>query len=246
MIRENKIFHTERMEYQQMMETGGIYNLGTFIPKDMSTINNNFVQMVPTKNSELMFDTVRENFGYIPFHHSFEKDPTVYTASGKTSMVLVDQIYGVTTHITNIATEFLDNVGIYVGTHSIRLVELTETEDTYYYVMVGGKGAIEAKADELYNAGKISGNDEPFQLAENQDVLLDGTSMVHFVLAMVNDSFGCNWTMADTIDAKKIFGITTPHSYDMGELDCWKPLEGFESWTDPARLGLVLSIKKGI
>lgn len=245
MLRENDLFLRERMEYQKFMDNGGIYTLGTFIPEDKNKVNNNFVQLVPTENTKLMFDTVRNNFGYPSFDISFAQDPTVYTASGKTSMVLVNNIYNVDTHITNMSTEFLDGMGIYLGVHSVRLVELTETNDTYYYVIVGGKGAIEAKADEMYNAKNVSYDGEPFQLKQGQGIALDGISIVDLAIAMANELFGRNWTTEDPIQTQQVFAVDSPHSFDMDELNKWVSLDRFENWTDPVRLGVAFAIKKG-
>lgn len=244
MLRENNLFASERMEYQNYVNSGGMYTLGTFVPKEKNKLNNNFVQMVPTKNTKLMFDIVRQKSGHAPFDNSFEEDPTVYTASGKTSMVLVNQLYNINTHITNMTTEFLDGMGIYLGTHSIRLVELTESSDTYYYVIVGGKGAIEAKADEMYNAKDISYVGQPFQLKEGQGIALDRVSIVYLAIAMANELFDRNWTKEDPIQAQPVCGVNTPNSFDMDELDKWLQMDKFQYWTDPVRLGVVFAIKK--
>lgn len=240
MLREKNLFRNERMEYKNF---GGIYALGTFVPQDHSRVNHNFVQMVPTKNTKLMFDTLRKNFGYPTFEEDFKFDPTVYTASGKTSMALVNDIYNAQTHITNLTTEFLDGVGIYSGVHSIRLVELTENYETYYYVVVGGKGALEAKADEMYNAENIDYDGEPFQVKQG-GIALDGISIVDLALAMANELFGRQWTKEDPIQTQQVLAVDTPHAFDMAELSKWSTMDKFRDWTEPARLGVAFAIKK--
>lgn len=243
MLRENTIFAQERWEYQKMMNTNGIYSLGSFVPENIKNVNNFFVQMVPTENSELMFNTVRNAFDYMSFEEAFKSDPTIYMASGITSKVITDRIHGTDTVITNITSEYLDNVGIYSGLQSIRLVELTEDNDTYYYVLVGGKGAIEAKADEMYNAENVVYNGEPFQIKEGH-IALDGISIVDLALAMANELFGRNWTVDDPIRTQPIFAVESSNAIDMEEFEKWRKLEEYRSWTDAVRLGAIFAIKK--
>lgn len=243
MLRENQVFVAERNAGIELMYPGAVYTLGTFVPEDLHKVNHNFVQMVPTENSRLMFDTVRSHFGLGVFEEEYVKDPTVYTASGKTSMVLVNELFGVAAPIKNMAVEYLDTIGMYVGKHSIRLVEL-ESEGTYYYVLVGGKGAIEAKADELFNADKAVGEVIPFKEVEGQGVHLDGVAMLEFVLSLVNDSFEREWTLDDSITGDRMFGVHTPYSYDMGELNQIEPIDSVENWLEVDRLGVVFSVKK--
>jgi len=54
------------------------------------------VQIVPTSRTHLMYDTLRENLGYIPFEKSYRKDHTIHTVSGFSAREVVRHFYGTT------------------------------------------------------------------------------------------------------------------------------------------------------
>ncbi|WP_017378822.1 hypothetical protein [Paenisporosarcina sp. TG-14] len=187
MIRESKIFENERSEYQKVVDYQGVYPMGTFMPQEKQKLQQTFVQMVPTPNTVLMYNSVRENLGYAAFEDSYNDDPTIYTLSGMSAGSIVQRFYNADARITNMTGEFLDTAGIYMTNHTIQLVELTQDNGIHYYVLTGGKGAIEAKADELYNANIMLAEGLPFQL-ENGEISINSMSIVELALAMANDT----------------------------------------------------------
>ena len=242
MIRESKVFENERAEYQKIVDYRGIYPMGTFMPQEKQKLSQTFVQMVPTPNTVLMYNTLRENMGYAAFEDSYNDDPTIYTLTGMNAEAIVKRFYNVQARITNMTGEFLDTAGIYMTNHTIQLVELTEDNGIYYYVLTGGMGAIEAKADELYNANKMLAGGLPFQL-EGEGVSINSMSIVELALAMANDTFNRNWTVMDPLNAQELFAVESDQMIDMGESAKWLPLRDFENWTNAKRLGIAFRIQ---
>lgn len=243
MLRESKVFENERSEYQNVVNYQGVYPLGTFMPQEKQKLQQTFVQMVPTPNTVLMYNTLRENFGYTAFEDSYNDDPTIYTLSGMSAGRIVQRFYNADARITNMTGEFLDTAGIYMTNNTIQLVELTQDNGIHYYVLTGGKGAIEAKADELYNSNKMLTEGLPFQL-ENGEISINSMSIVELALAMANDGFDRKWTIMDPLHAQDLFAVESDQIIDMTESAKWLPLREFENWTNAKRLGIVFRIQK--
>ncbi|SDN78722.1 hypothetical protein [Alkalicoccus daliensis] len=242
MIRESKIFESERSEYQNIVDYGGIYPMGTFMPQDNQNLQQTFVQMVPTQNTVLMYNTLRNNLGYEAFEDSYNEDPTIYTLSGGCASSIVKSFYDRNARITNMTGEFLDSAGIFMANQTIQLVELTEDNGLHYYVITGGKGAIEAKADELYNANLMLTEALPFQL-ENEGISINSMAIVELALAMANDVFDRKWTVNDPMHAQDLYAVESDQMIDMEESAKWIPLQDFENWTNAKRLGIVFRIQ---
>jgi len=188
---------------------------------------------------------LRENFGYVPFEESYRKDHTIYTASGFSAQEVVQRFYGATSQITNMTAEFLDTTGIHLPHHTIKLVELTNDDRLFYYVLTGGKGPIGAKTDELHNAKKFlrqADNILPFRI-EHEGLTVDTMSIVELALAMANDVFDRNWTVADSLHAHELFAIESDQMIDLQESRKWQSLNEFDDWTKAKRMGIVLRIQ---
>ncbi|WP_133207796.1 hypothetical protein [Exiguobacterium sp. UBA4551] len=246
MLRESRIFEPERLEYQQLFNYSGYYPMGTFLPARNQELNQTLVQMVPTSSTYVMYDTLRENFGYIPFKESYQKDHTIYTVSGVGARKVVQRFYGVTAQITNMTAEFLDTTGIHLPHHTIQLVELTNDDRLFYYVLTGGKGPIEAKTDELYNAKKLLRQADNILLfrIEQEGLTVDTMSIVELAIAMSNDAFDRNWTVVDPLHAHELFAIESDQMIDLHESTKWQSLNEFDDWTKAKRMGVVLRIQK--
>ena len=241
MYRENKVFEKERSEYQRVVNYGGIYPMGTFLPQEKQKIHQTFVQMAPTPNTVLMFNTLRDNFGYVPFEDSYQNDETIYTLSGTAALEIVQRLYDVNPHITNMTGEFLDTAGLHLPHHTIQLVEMTQDDGTYYYVLTGGKGAIEAKADELFNANKMLTDEVPFQ-KDDMGLTINLMSLLDLAVSMANDSFQRTWTLRNPLHAQELYAIDSNQLIDLEESTKWIPLKNFENWTHAKRLGIVFRI----
>ena len=242
MLRESRIFEQERLEYQKNVDYAGIYPLGTFLPNEKHKLNQALVQMVPTSNTVLMYNTLRKNFGYVPFETNYFDDQTIYTLSGISAKETVKRFYGVDAQITNMTGEFLDTAGIHMPHHTIQLVELTNDNKVFYYVLTGGKGSIEAKADELFNANKMLQEGLPFRI-ENKSFAIDQMSIVELAIVMANDTFDKAWTTNHPLHAHELYAVMSDQVIDMVESTKWHPLKSFDNWTDAKRLGIVLRIK---
>lgn len=241
MYRENRIFEQERSEYQRVVNYGGIYPLGTFLPLEKHKVHQTFVQMTPTPNTVLMFNTLRDNFGYVPFEESYQSDETIYMLSGTSALDIVQRLYGVTPRITNMTGEFLDTAGLYLPHHTIQLVEMTEDDGTYYYVLTGGKGAIEAKADELYNANIMLTDEVPFE-KDDMGLTINLMSIIELAVVMANDTFKRNWTLRNPLHAQELYAVDSTQLIDLEESTKWIPLKKIENWTHAKRLGIVFRI----
>lgn len=143
------------------------------------------------------------------------------------------------------AAEFLDTTGILLPHHTIQLVELSDDDQFFYYVLTGGKGPIEAKTDELFNAKKLLRQADdilPFRI-ENHGLTVDTMSVVELALAMANDVFNRKWTEADPLHAHELFAIDSDQMIDLKESKKWQSLHEFEDWTKAKRIGVVLRIQ---
>ncbi|UQS86012.1 hypothetical protein MOO44_01450 (plasmid) [Nicoliella spurrieriana] len=179
------------------------YPLGTFISDNTNAINSyEWIQLYPTANSTLMFNTYDEEYRG-RYYEKFQRTDQLY----RINVPLLKKTIGNNNLVLNIGAEFVESVGYNDPASRLFLAEYLTDQNTLGFFYLGGLCPMEAKNEETKNDKSFNYDKDIFYMGSDT-VHLDVANFGEFICALDREYFGNQISINDFVDLKNWYFVS--------------------------------------